>query len=420
MSECDVVVIGAGMAGLAAARTIAEAGMRVVVLEAQDRVGGRIKTMRNGDTVIELGAEFVHGKPPELWDLIDEAGLATYERTGEFLRRGEDGLQAMKDEDDEDDPLETLEEFAGPDCSFAAYVDRLGLDAGERQQQIGYVEGFNAADANEASAMALGRQQQAEDAVDGDRSWRVTEGYDRLPHYLCERVQAAGGNVMLGATVEAVRWSEGSAELTCRDGRVWRSNKVVVTLPLGVLQAGRVRFEPEVTEMMQAAARLRMGHACRFTLVFKQRLWPEGMSFLLTEDQLPRVWWTASPRESHSLTGWAGGPQAVELLGLKPDELRGRAIVAAAAALGVTQEELRANLQGFHTHNWDADEWSRGAYTWVPVGGLDVSARMCEPVGGTLFFAGEHTDTTGHWGTVHAALRSGLRAASQVVAGFGR
>ncbi len=420
MNECDVVVIGAGMAGLAAARMIAEAGLRVVVLEARKRVGGRIKTVRDGETVIELGAEFVHGKPPELWDLIDEAGLSTYERTGDFLLRGDAGLHAMEFSDDEDEPLEKLEDFAGPDCSFTSYVDALGLDPNERRQQIAYAEGFNAADANEASAMALGRQQQAEDAVDGDRSWRVTEGYEKLPQFVCERVQAAGGTVILGATVEAIQWSGGSAEVTCRDGRVWPCEKVVVALPLGVLHAGAVRFEPEVTGIMQAAARLRMGHACRFTLVFRQRLWPEQMSFLLTDDVLPRVWWTARPHESRTLTGWSGGPQALDLLGLSQDELKGRAIVAAAAALGISDDEIRTNLQSFHTHNWDADVWSRGAYTWVPVGGLDASARMCEPVTGTLFFAGEHTDTTGHWGTVHAALRSGLRAGRQVVEAFGR
>jgi monoamine oxidase len=408
------------MAGLAAARMLAEAGLRVVVLEARERVGGRIESLRDGETVIELGAEFVHGRPPELWALIEEAGIATYERTGDFLGRGADGLHAMEDGDDEDDPLEKLEDFAGPDCSFVDYVTRLGLDDDERRQQIGYVEGFNAADASEASAMALGKQQEAEDAVDGDRSWRVTEGYERLPRFLCERVQAAGGDVVLGATVEAIRWSAGSAEAICRDGRMWHGKSVVVALPLGVLQADAVRFEPEVTDIMQAAARLRMGHACRFTLVLKERLWPERMSFLLTDDALPRVWWTARPHERHTLTGWAGGPQALELLALPPDELQRRAIAAAAAALGVSEDEVRARLQGFHTHNWDADEWSRGAYTWVPVGGLDASAQMCEPVAGTLFFAGEHTDTSGHWGTVHAALRSGLRAGRQVVAAFGR
>jgi monoamine oxidase len=139
------------------------------------------------------------------------------------------------------------------------------------------------------------------------------------------------------------------------------------------------------------------------------------MSFLLTQDLLPTVWWTSRPEDSHSLTGWVGGPRSLGLLGLSLQDLERRAVEAVAQALEVDEDEVRRELRGFHTHDWDADPWSRGAYTWVPVGGLEASARMCEPVEDTLYFAGEHTDTTGHWGTVHAALRSGLRAARQVV-----
>jgi monoamine oxidase len=420
----DVVVIGAGMAGLAAARALAEAGRSVVVLEAQQRVGGRIRTVREEAVVVELGAEFVHGRPPELWELIAEAGLTTYERTGDFLVRGEQGLEARQDWDD-DDPLEELERFAGPDCSFVEYVDRLGLSAEAREQELRFVEGFNAADATEASAMALGRQQSAEDAIEGDRSWRIREGYDRLPEFLRERFEAAGGTVVLETEVAAVRWKderrgrEGTsakgAEVSCGDGRRWLAEKVVVTLPLGVLQAEAVRFEPAVPAILAAARNMRMGHAFRATLVFRERLWPEGMSFLLTPDLLPGVWWTAHPAESHSLTGWSGGPRALALLQMSPEDLRQRVLAAVGAALAIGEEQVRAALTGFHTHNWDRDEWTRGAYSWVPVGGLDASAAMAQPVEDTLYFAGEHTDTTGHWGTVHAALRSGLRAARQVL-----
>jgi monoamine oxidase len=421
----DVVVIGAGVAGLAAARAIAEVGLRVVVLEAQERVGGRIRTVRDGDTVIELGAEFVHGRPPELWALLEEAGLETYERTGDFLRRGEDGLQAMEEGNEEDDPLEKLEEFAGPDCSFAEYLRRIGVSEQDARRELSYVEGFNAADAQEASAMALGKQQKAEDEVDGDRSWRVRDGYVRVPEFLRDRLLAGGGELELGAEVVAVAWEderggreekrERFATVTCRDGRTWRAKRVVIAVPLGVLRTGTVRFEPDVPRVMEAAGRLRMGHVCRFTMIFARRLWPEKMSFLLTQDLLPTVWWTSRPEDSHSLTGWVGGPRSLGLLGLSLQDLERRAVEAVAQALEVDEDEVRRELRGFHTHDWDADPWSRGAYTWVPVGGLEASAGMCEPVEDTLYFAGEHTDTTGHWGTVHAALRSGLRAARQVV-----
>src|SRR5271163_4261164 len=190
----DVVVVGAGMAGLTAARTLAEAGLKVLVLEAQDRIGGRIWTRHVGDEAIELGAEFIHGRPPELWALIEEAGLETYERGGTQLCF-EDGVlnDCGSEMDAVFEPLEKLKEFTGPDVSFAEYLDREKTPLAERGPMIGYVEGFNAADHREVSAAALGVQQRAEDASGGNHNFRLRGGYDQLPRYLSERIEEFGG-----------------------------------------------------------------------------------------------------------------------------------------------------------------------------------------------------------------------------------
>src|ERR1700691_5109553 len=144
--DADVLVIGAGMAGLTAARTLAEAGLRVLVLESQNRVGGRILTERVGDQVIELGAEFVHGRPPELLALIEEAGLTLTERDGAMLSF-EDGRLTGSGEKERDDlfaPLEELEDLSGPDLSFAEFLERdrvPDISQEDRFALIGYVEG---------------------------------------------------------------------------------------------------------------------------------------------------------------------------------------------------------------------------------------------------------------------------------------
>ena len=406
----DVVVIGAGMAGLATARVCAEAGLSVVVLESQERVGGRIRTLRAGGEVIELGAEFVHGRPPELWALIEEAGLATYERTGDFLTAGEHGPEAI--EDDEEDATEGLKGFAGPDCSFVEYVERLGLNDEEKQSEIGYVEGFNAADAREASAMALGVQQVAEDAIEGDRSWRVTEGYDLVPEFLAAKVRAAGGVIEFGAQVSEIAWGTSGVAVTTHDGRHFQARRGVIALPLGVLQGSDApRFQPRPEGFFAAMKQMRMGDACRVTMIFRKKIWPAEMSFLLTRELPVQVWWTAAPTGSLTLTGWIGGPRSRGFL----HDPEAQVIAVLPAALGISREEVEEALLSAHTHNWHGDRDSRGAYSWVPVGGVDASAAMSVPVEDTLYFAGEHTDTTGHWGTVHAALRSGLRAGRQVI-----
>ena len=240
-------------------------------------------------------------------------------------------------------------------------------------------------------------------------------------------VDSGGGvaPVRLGVTVEAIRWGVGRVAVETTAGE-FVGAKAVVTLPLGVLQAGSVRIVPEPRAVMEAARLMRMGEVCRFSMVFGRRWW-EGvepqpamreMSFLFDEDagdDAPRVWWTTYPEAGAVLTGWVGGPRARGFLLCGEDALRARAVRAVARMFGVGEERVRTEMVGFGMYDWSADALARGAYSYVGVGGVEASARMGEPVEHTLYFAGEHTDVTGHWGTVHGALRSGLRAARQVL-----
>ena len=128
------------------------------------------------------------------------------------------------------------------------------------------------------------------------------------------------------------------------------------------------------------------------------------------------AWTPPHPEVSNSITGWVGGPRAAEVAAtLREAELEGVAVKTLAKVMGLEEDAVRRELVGCWTHDWEADEFARGAYSYVAVGGLGAPAEMAEPVAGTLFFAGEHTDVTGHWGTVHAAMRSGLRAAGQIL-----
>ncbi len=427
MTRPDTVVLGAGMAGLACARALAEAGQRVLVLEAQDRVGGRISTRRVDGATMELGAEFVHGRPPELLALIAEAGCTLAGRGGQPVRLV--AGQLTPDSGGEREamfaPLEALKGFSGEDLSFTKYLDRQGISGNAREAAIGYIEGFNAAEAEVASAHALGVQQAAEDANDGDQIHGVREGYDRLPEFLAHRVRALGGELRLGCPATGIRWHRGPVEVLTAAGAV-HAARCVVALPLGVLTGGDFAVDPLPDDAFQAMRGLRMGSVCRFTLHFRTPFWTQlppqpamrAMSFLFAREQTPGVWWTTHPQPSLTLTGWSGGPRSAGLLSLSDEALEHQAVAALAAIFGKQPASLAQQLTGFHRHNWTADPWSRGAYSYVAVGGVESSRLLSEPVKRTLFFAGEHTDTTGHWGTVHAALRSGLRAATQVLETF--
>jgi monoamine oxidase len=207
---------------------------------------------------------------------------------------------------------------------------------------------------------------------------------------------------------------------------VLQANTAIITLPLGVLQHGDVQFSPEPLETMRAIERMRMGHVSRTVYVFRDRFWASlrdhplrqqlrKLGFLFSFFSVPPTWWTQFPEETRSLTAWAGGPRAESMAQKLTSTLQLEACKTLADALGLDVNAIRMLLVDSKSHDWQTDPYARGAYSYVPAGALDAPARISEPVQGTLFFAGEHTDTTGHWGTVHGALRSGLRVASQVL-----
>jgi monoamine oxidase len=414
----DVVIVGAGIAGLAAARILAEAGRKVALIEARDRVGGRIYTVpaARGELPVELGAEFVHGLPPELIDLIDEAGLTRFELEGDTrcFREDRGRLGECDDQREVNQLFDELGHLASlpVDLSFNEFVAQRGYKPETVAWATNYVEGFNAADADRISILSLARQQVAEDAISGDRLFRVVEGYARVPEFLLRKFLEAGGELFDSAQVRTIAWEAGRVEVTTVANRVFHASAAIVTLPLGVLQARSVEFTPPPVEIFDAADRLAMGFAARVAYEFDRRFWPGGISFVFAPDATPPTWWTTNPRPSSMLTGWVAGRDIskANLAGLPETGL-----ATLAGLFGVGVSAMRQRLLRSHYHDWQSDTYSLGAYTYVPRGSIHASDELSTPVQETLFFAGEHSDTTGHWGTVHAALRSGYRAAEQLL-----
>lgn len=420
----DVLVIGAGMAGLTAARTLAEAGLRVTVLEARDRVGGRIFTQRSGNEVIELGAEFIHGRPPELWAIVNEAGLETYGRDGaQFCFEDSQLAESGSNLGNAFHLLDGLEDYSGPDLSFAQYLDTLSASPDERQSILGYVEGFNAADSREISIISLGVQQKAEESIGGGIiGYGVRRGYNSIADFLTQRIAHDNGTIHLDTTVRELNWRAGNVEAITTSGS-FTAQQCIVTLPLGVLQNQSVAITPTPEPILAAASKMRMGQASRITLAFREPFWKhlphppnlENLSFLFSFEKMPRVWWTSHPEPGNTITGWLGGPRSAQLNNLGNDQLADHTCATLAEIFSINPTALRQSLLCCFHHNWQSDPFSLGAYSYVAAGGIDAPQRMTQPLNNTLFFAGEHTDTTGHWGTVHAAVRSGLRAAAQIL-----
>ena len=423
LDNFDAIVIGAGIAGLAAADTLASSGQRVAVLEARDRIGGRIFTLHPEDATapVELGAEFVHGRPPELLNLLRDAGANLREVGGIDACFQGGMLSACPD----DDAFGFLDELAGfvereGDMSFDAFLERRQPSPEIAERARSFVEGFNAADARRIGIAALARQQQAEEEIGGFESSRSIAGYDRLPLYLAQRAEQSGARILLSSPVVSLHWNSGAttAAVTVKtvSGQSFSASKAIVTLPLGVLKARSVAIDPEPSRILAAASRMESGSARRLVLVFRSPFWKEqtpDTRFLFAPAMTPPTWWTQHPLDIPMLVGWVGGPKADALP--RPEEFLSQALRSLERIFSLAPQSLDAQLRNSSQHDWQSDPYTLGAYSYAPAGALDCSAAMAEPLENTLFFAGEHTDTTGHWGTVHGALRSGLRAAKHLL-----
>lgn len=450
--DFDIIIVGAGMAGLTAGRILARSGQRVAIIEARQRVGGRIFTTHVSDGTgrrdlpVELGAEFVHGLPPETWSLLREAELATYEIDGVELCSSGGALQIHRHGDGGISVLEHMlasEATLAPDrdLTFAEYLERIDIDKAARTRAVEYVEGFNAADSAVIGIKALAMQQRAEDAIDSDRLFHVLHGYDALPRFLAQQMQRCGGTILLGSIAQRISWRRDAVTVsgTQEHGTAFAlaAKRALICVPLGVLQADAIEFAPAPGSVLAQARRLVMGPVMRMTLVFRSRFWAgpdlpnltaevrsglERLSFLFTHGALPSTWWTPMPDTAAVITAWVAGPkvaliESAPATDVKAEALLRRCLATLASALGVPTARVQQLLLSWHCHDWQADPYARGAYSYVPAGAIDASVKLTQPVEDTLYFAGEHTDTSGHWGTVHAAVRSGLRAAAQLQAG---
>jgi monoamine oxidase len=425
----NVLIIGAGVAGLAAARELSRADFQVTVVEARDRIGGRIFTQ----DLAELGAEFIHGKPQCLLDIAQRAELKLspvinrhwYFRKGclattnEFWSELERVMNEMKSVD--------------RDESFSDFLKQHDLGEAEAMAKL-YVEGFHASRAERVSVKGLNKANEAAEAIDDDEQFRLPAGYAAAAQSLHDDAVTAGAQFFLNTIVEEIRWQPNQVEIipgSTKDGGLEdvKFSRALITLPLGVMQAGSVRFVPELTDKLAAANKLAMGQVVKFVLRFREPFWEDlkvltkdgsdhslkDLSFLHAPEELMPTWWTLLPSNAPILIGWAGGSRAEQLLTEGEAAITNQAVRTVATIFGVEQKSVEDQFEAIYYHEWYGDPFARGAYSYIPVGGLEAAGQLAAPVANTLFFAGEATNTEGHQGTVHGAIATGLRAARELI-----
>ena len=443
--KADVLVIGAGVAGLAAARDLSQAGRRVALLEARGRIGGRIHTLHDPawGLPVELGAEFLHGAADDTMRVVRAAGLAVDRLPDHhyYARKGK--LDTSRDFWDTiarvgKDIGRRLARSRTGDFSLADYLERADLASDVRQLLTGFVEGYHAAHLDRISARVLvegdGETDPAEPGGANVQA-RIGSGYDAVPRWMLQGLDPERVRIRLNTVVKELAWKRGEVRALCvtatgAEREEVRARAAVIAVPLAILKAGVLRVSPAVPAMQRALSRLEVGQIFKIVLRFRESFWeedgfirerlserraePAELNFVHGEKTGVPTWWTVLPSHLPRLTGWAGGPKAEALLDQDESLRLDRSLDALAEILVVPRRVLDDQLEAWSLHDWRADRWSLGAYTYPGVNGQNAQRILARPVANTLFLAGEAT-VPDEVGTVSGAIRSGRRAAKAVL-----
>lgn len=417
-----VIIIGAGIAGLAAARTLVNGGYDVRVLEGRDRLGGRIHTSRQWeDAPVDLGASWIHGTTRNpITALAAEAGATTaptsyenslfYDTTGATL--SQDREQRLADLSDQvesaigDAQRDNLEQSLRKTIEQALELETLS----ERDRQL--VEFIlNSTVEHEYAGSADQLSTQWFDQSNTYRGGDVVfpDGYDQLTGYLAD-----GLAVELGQSVTAIHWDADQVTVET-ESRSYSADHVLITLPLGVLKANTVQFTPSLpAEKQTAIDALQMGVLNKCYLRFPSVFWPETVDWLEYLPRQPGQW-----VEWLNLLPATGKPILLAFnaadFGREIESWDDQRIIDGAMSTlrTIYGDDIPAPVD-YQITRWASDPFSYGSYSFNALGvQQDTRNALAAPVGQQLFFAGEATSE--YPSTVHGAYNSGSRAADQIM-----
>jgi len=425
-----VLVIGAGVAGLAAAKDLKSHGFEVIVIEGRDRIGGRVHTVDLGGQPVDLGAQWIEGaRRNPIAEMCNRNGItlartnynsdAVYDLEGhEFESATEDQLYARALKmirDTRTVNRQRIMQGLG-DITLAQALEP-GVAALEsprvrrfvRWAMAWEIESDEGDDLKYLSLRNYWKEQESDDSLAG-ATFSFPGGYGQIPQIL-----AKGLDIRFNQIVTAIDYN--TAGVTARtEERTFAGDYAIVTLPLGVLKGGAVAFNPALPGMkLRAVRRLNFGSVDKVIMRFSRVFWPDREFLGYTSDTPGQfVEWTnlASSTSAPILSIWSHGDfsRGFQKLG---DELRvAQAMEVVRKIFGARAEEPVA----FRVTHWTDEALTRGCYCAM---GEDSSpadfAAMAEPVAGRLFFAGEATIYDNH-ASVHGAYLSGIREAARIAA----
>ena len=425
--KSDIIIIGAGAAGLICAQELLQSGANVLVLEARSRIGGRINTSIDplDETPIELGAEFIHGAPPEVLKIAKSAGLEFYEVKDEHLFYNKSKLE--KDDkfwDEVGDIMKKLETERKEDRSVSEFLKGHHFSEKNTALFTSFVEGFHAADLKQISEKGLAATEESDEGLH-----RFNGGYSHLALEILKKFPPDHDCLRFNTVVKGIDWSKTDIHIAadCMGTHLkFTCKKLVVTIPLGVMKTlsgakGSIDWNPSQPEPLhEALAGVEMGDVQKITFRFRTQFWktvskdPVCFMHMGPEHYFP-TWWSLQPQDSPHLVAWQGGPRAKEMALWKPQKRIDTAVETLAQLTEKSTEFIREQIISTHSHDWSSDPFSRGAYSYVAQDGSKHAKLLQKPFKNKIFWAGEATATGPARGTVHGAMASGRRAAKELL-----
>ncbi|HMO78400.1 MAG TPA: NAD(P)/FAD-dependent oxidoreductase [Candidatus Paceibacterota bacterium] len=420
--DSEIIIIGAGASGLIAARELAKAGKKITILEARDRIGGRIMPLSEEDFgyPAQGGGEFVHGEAPVTKALIQEAGLTFVPESddGEVWATRSGPLSLHKSFIEGNEMLKEKLEKLESDVSIAEFLDtHFGTEeyASLRNSILKMVEGYEAADPHRVSTFTLkcgwfGKKYHAD-------GW-IKEGYGALLNFLKKQIEQNGGEIIFNSPVVSVESTSGKVVVKTSD-KSYKAAKVIVTVPLPVLKS--IKFTPDISEKIALVSKIGFGSAIKLIIKFKSQWWKKAtpndlskLSFALCNDDFT-AWWTQYPIETNTMVGWMAGPNVEKNKSLSDNKLLDLGILALANMFSLDKDFLNKEIETWKVINWSSDPYALGAYSYTAMDTADAYERLAESVGNTIFFAGEAIYTGEETATVEGALGSGKEVAATIL-----
>ncbi|MEO8110100.1 MAG: NAD(P)/FAD-dependent oxidoreductase [Ginsengibacter sp.] len=421
----DVIIIGGGTAGLVAAKMLSAEGKKVLLLEAKERLGGRIHAVENFLCAAEGGAEFIHGNLKTTFDLLKEAGVKKEKLKGKFCRvkngKWKEADNLVPHWNLLIEKMKACEEDISVDDFLKEFFKAKKYET-LRKQFRKYVEGYDAADPSKASIVAIREEMEKED----EDQYRPQGGYSPLINFLKEASLQMGCVIKIGEPVLKVSVDR-IVEVITPSGK-YHGSKLIVAVPVGVLQCRKsqksfIEFPAFLNKHLHAARQMGNGGVIKFLLEFDEAFWLQkdflnrqnipAPSYIFADAIIP-TWWTQYPSKVPLLTGWIAGPSSYKMKNYSEKKFKELLLSSLSSIFSLPAEELEKKLKNYKIMNWIKETHILGGYSYPTLKTKEAQEILQTPYEKTIYFAGEYLAKNAT-STVDAALQSGISVAEQIL-----